>query len=69
MGSRHKHLIMNTTHINTLLVLAERARQAGLIQFDEMPAVLVAVKAGRDTIQAAQAQPVMTAETTPEKAG
>lgn len=60
---------MNTTHINTLLVLAERARQAGLIQFDEMPAVLEAVKAGRDTIQAAQAQPVMTAETTPEKAG
>jgi hypothetical protein len=47
---------MNTTHINTLLVLAERARQAGLIQFEEMPAVVEAVKSGRDTIQAAQAQ-------------
>ena len=58
---------MNTTHINTLLVLAERARQAGLIQFDEMPAVVEAVKAGRDTIQAAQAPPELTADVTPEK--
>ncbi len=59
---------MTTNDINTFLIIAERARQSGLIQFDEMPAVLEAVKAGRDTIQAAQSQPVMTAETTPEKA-
>lgn len=34
-------------HINTFLVLAERARQAGLIQFDEMPAVLQAIEAAK----------------------
>lgn len=34
-------------HINTFLVLAERARQAGLIQFEEMPAVLQAIDAAK----------------------
>ena len=29
---------MTTNDINTFLIIAERARQSGLIQFDEMPA-------------------------------
>lgn len=35
-------------HIQTFLVLAERARQAGLIQFEEMPAVLQAIQAAKE---------------------
>lgn len=60
---------MTTNDINTFLILADRARLSGLIQFNEMPAVLQAIEAAKKAIEAAaQAQPVMTAETTPEKA-
>lgn len=39
---------MTKEHINTFLVLAERARQAGLIQFEEMPAVLSAIASAKE---------------------
>ena len=39
---------MTKEHINTFLVIAERARQAGLIQFEEMPAVLQAIASAKE---------------------
>jgi hypothetical protein len=47
---------MDIQHIQTLLILAERARQAGLIQFNEFPPVLQAIEAGNKAVQAAQQQ-------------
>ena len=38
-------------HVNTFLVLAERARQAGLIQFEEMAAVLQAIAAAKESLK------------------
>ena len=35
---------MNTAHLNTLVILADRARRAGLIEFSEMAAVTEAVQ-------------------------
>ena len=55
---------MTIQHINTLLALAERARQAGLIQFDEMPIVVEAVQAGREALKQAE-QPAQQAAETP----
>lgn len=42
---------MTTNEINVLLVLAERARAAGLIQFNEMPIVAAAVQAAKQAIE------------------
>jgi len=42
---------MTTNDIQTLLVLAERARAAGLIQFHEMPIVFAAVAAAKEAIE------------------
>ena len=38
---------MKQQDINTLLILADRARRAGLIEFQEMPAVLQAIEAAK----------------------
>lgn len=54
---------MTTQHIQTLLVLAERARQAGLIQFAEMAPVVEAVTAAQNVLKAAQEQAAEQAET------
>lgn len=58
---------MNTTHINTLIVMTRRALEKAAFTVDEMPAIYEAIKAAEQSIQAAQAQPAMTAEVTPEK--
>lgn len=42
---------MDTTHLSTLVALAERARRAGLIDWAEMPAALAAVNAAKDAIK------------------
>lgn len=49
---------MNQNHIQTLLVLAERARQAGLIQFDEMLPVLEAINAAKEAIKPVEKEAV-----------
>lgn len=46
---------MTTNQIQVLLALAERARAAGLIQFNEMPAVLQAIEAAGKSISEANA--------------
>lgn len=46
---------MTTNDIQTLLALAERARAAGLIQFNEMPIVSAAVTAAKQAIEQANA--------------
>lgn len=46
---------MNKNHIQTFLVLADRARNAGLISFQEMPAVLQAINAANAELQTPEA--------------
>ena len=42
---------MDKNHIQTFVALAERARSAGLIQFNEMPAVLQAINAANEELK------------------
>lgn len=43
---------MDKNHIQTFVALAERARGAGLISFQEMPAVLQAISAANEELKA-----------------
>jgi len=42
---------MDKNDLQTLLVLADRARGAGLISFSEMPAVLQAINAANEALK------------------
>ena len=46
---------MEKQHVQTFIALAERARNAGLIQFNEMPAVLQAINAANTELQQPEA--------------
>jgi hypothetical protein len=63
---------MTTTHLNTLVVLADRARANGLISFDEFPHVAEAIAAATRAIQEGQKQveqqPENPGESTRERA-
>lgn len=48
---------MDKAHIQTFLVLADRARNAGLISFQEMPAVLQAINAANEELKQPEAAP------------
>jgi len=49
---------MDTTHIQTLIAIAERAQQRGIILLDETPAVFQAVQAAKQALkQASQPEP------------
>jgi len=48
---------MDKKHIQTFVVLTERARSAGLIQFNEMPAVLQALESANVELQQPEAAP------------
>lgn len=48
---------MDKNHIQTFLVLADRARNAGLISFQEMPAVLQAISAANEELKTPEAAP------------
>ncbi len=48
---------MDKNHIQTFVVLAERARGAGLISFQEMPAVLQAISAANEELKQPEAAP------------
>lgn len=56
---------MDTQQIQVLLLIAERAQKAGLIQVEEMPVVHAAIMAGRQalkTINEPQAEPEQPGE-------
>lgn len=54
---------MTTDHIQVLLALAERARAAGLIQFNEMQIVSAAVTAAKQAVEQANAPQESSAAT------
>lgn len=53
---------MTTQHIQTLIILADRARQSGLIQFNEMAAVLEAVNAAQEALKAPKKEETLQQE-------
>ncbi len=48
---------MDKNHIQTFVVLTERARGAGLISFQEMPAVLQAISAANEELKQPETAP------------